>query len=134
VLVGFQAIFFATFARLVAVQDGLLPADPIFERRLRRFTLERGLIFGFLLIVAGLVGSVYALGAWEQKSFGHLNYPHTLRIVIPSALGIALGFQVIVSSFFLGIIGLRERGIPAPLDDVAREEDVDPLPVRLSAE
>lgn len=117
VLVGFQAIVFATFARLIAIQDGLVPSDPRSDRRLLRFTLERGLLLGLVLIVAGLVGSVYALGAWEQKSFGHLNYPHTMRIVIPSALGIALGFQVIVSSFFFGIIGLRDRSSAAPFGD-----------------
>lgn len=122
VLVGFQAIVFATFARLIAIQDGLVPRDPRPERRVLRFTLERGLVFGLALIVAGLVGSVYALGAWEQKSFGHLNYPHTMRIVIPSALGIALGFQVIVSSFFFGIIGLRDERSGAPFGDRPERE------------
>jgi glycosyltransferase involved in cell wall biosynthesis len=109
VLIGFQAVVFATFARLFAVQDGLLPRDPRFDRRMRRFTLERGLLLGFALIVAGIVGSLYAIDAWKQKSFGHLDYPHTMRIVIPSSLGIALGFQMIVSSFFFGIIGLHNR-------------------------
>jgi uncharacterized membrane protein len=109
VLVGFQAIAFATFARLFAMNDGLLPEDPPFRRRMNRFTLERGLLLGMLLILAGLVGSAYSIDAWRQTSFGHLNYPHTMRIVIPSALGIALGFQVIVSTFFFGILGLRTR-------------------------
>jgi glycosyl transferase family 2 len=122
VLVGFQAIVFATFARLIAIQDGLVPRDPQPERRVLRFTLERGLGFGLALIVAGLVGSVYALGAWQQQSFGHLNYPHTMRIVIPSALGIALGFQVIVSSFFFGIIGLRDERSGAPFGDRPERE------------
>jgi hypothetical protein len=122
VLVGFQAIVFATFARLIAIQDGLVPRDPQPERRVLRFTLERGLGFGLALIVAGLVGSVYALGAWQQQSFGHLNYPHTMRIVIPSALGIALGFQVIVSSFFFGIIGLRDERSGAPFGDSPERE------------
>jgi hypothetical protein len=122
VLVGFQAIVFATFARLIAIQDGLVPRDPRPGRRVLRFSLERGLVFGLALIVAGLVGSVYALGAWEQKSFGHLNYPHTMRIVIPSALGIALGFQVIVSSFFFGIIGLRDERSGAPFGDRPERE------------
>jgi Glycosyl transferase family 2 len=117
VLVGFQATTFAVFTRLFAAQDGLLPESPRFERRIRRFTLERGLLVGLGLIVAGIVGSVYAIGAWEQKSFGHLNYPHTMRIVIPSALGIALGFQVIVSSFFFAIVGLRSRPSSATLGD-----------------
>jgi glycosyltransferase involved in cell wall biosynthesis len=124
VLVGFQAVVFATFAHLFAVQDGLLPRDPRFDRRMRRFTLERGLLLGFALIVAGIVGSLYALGAWKQKSFGHLDYPHTMRIVIPSALGIALGFQMIVSSFFFGIIGLRDRSSqPAFRDGPERQAD-----------
>jgi len=129
VLVGFQAVVFATFARLFAVQDGLLPRDPRFDRRMRRFTLERGLLLGFALIVAGIVGSLYAIGAWRQKSFGHLDYPHTMRIVIPSALGIALGFQMIVSSFFFGIIGLHDRASASRFRGAPREgfEERDPL-------
>jgi hypothetical protein len=129
VLIGFQAVVFATFARLFAVQDGLLPRDPRFDRRMRRFTLERGLLLGFALILAGIVGSLYAIGAWKQKSFGHLDYPHTMRIVIPSSLGIALGFQMIVSSFFFGIIGLHNRAsVPRFRGAALREgfEDRDP--------
>jgi hypothetical protein len=122
VLVGFQATAFAVFARLFAAQDGLLPESPRFERRIRRFTLERGLVVGFVLIVAGVVGSLYAIGAWEQKSFGQLNYPHTMRIVIPSALGIALGFQVIVSSFFFALLGLRPRASTGTLGDGPQRE------------
>jgi glycosyltransferase involved in cell wall biosynthesis len=134
VLVGFEAIVFATFARLVAVQDGLVPRDPRFDRQLARFSLERGLLLGLVLIVAGLVGSLYALGAWEQKSFGHLNYPHTMRIVIPSALGIALGFQMIVASFFFGILGLRDPGAVRFRDSPERESDRDRQPIENAQE
>src|SRR5205807_3587482 len=73
VLVGFQAIVFAVFARLFALQDGLLPSDPRLDRRLSRFTLERGLLLGSVLIVAGIVGSLYAIGAWGRKPRGALG-------------------------------------------------------------
>ena len=41
-------------------------------------------------MACGLGLSVYALTTWNAASFGRLNYPHTLRIVIPGE-GAALG-------------------------------------------
>jgi hypothetical protein len=57
----------------------------------------------------GLGGSVYAVSVWEAQHFGLLDYPRTMRIVIPAVLFLTLGGQTIFASFFLSVLGLRRR-------------------------
>lgn len=68
-----------------------------------------GLIFGVILLLIGLGGSIFALTTWEAAKFGALDPAVTMRVVIPSVSCLALGFQVIFSSFFLSVLGLKRR-------------------------
>ena len=70
---------------------------------------EAGLIAGSLLVLGGLALSLYALVTWNESGFGRLDYPHTLRIVIPGATLITCGMQTVFSALFLSILGLRHR-------------------------
>jgi len=109
ILVGFQAVAFATFTKIFAISEGLLPRDPTLARMLRAINLEIGLAVGSLLTLAGLAGTLYALSRWDAGSFGLLDPVRTMRIVIPSAVSFTLGVQVVLSSFFLSVLGLRRR-------------------------
>jgi len=109
VLIGFHAVSFSAFTRIFAMTEGLLPEDNRFRRLFRFITLEVGLVFGALLILAGLGGSVYALSGWAAQEFGPLDPSSTLRWVIPSVLSLALGCQIVLSSFFLSVLGLTRR-------------------------
>jgi len=109
VLLGFQAISFAVFTKLFAISEGLLPPDPALDRLFRYITLEVGVLIGMLLTIGGLAGSIHALDVWGARHFGTLDYPHTMRVVIPSVLFLALGVQTIFASFFLSVLGLRRR-------------------------
>jgi glycosyltransferase involved in cell wall biosynthesis len=109
VLIGSQAICFAVFARTFAITEGLLPEDALLNRLFSIFTLEKGLALGALFISGGLVGSVYAVYAWGTHSFGPLDFSTTLRVVIPAATAITLGFQIVLSSFLVSLLGLGRR-------------------------
>lgn len=109
VIVGFQAVNFAVFTKIFAISEGLLPEDPRLSRALRILTLEGGLVVGGLLFVVGIAGSVYALSGWGARSFGPLDPTRTMRVVIPSVTSLTLGFEIILSSFFLSILGMRRR-------------------------
>ncbi|MFN2511556.1 MAG: glycosyltransferase family 2 protein [Pyrinomonadaceae bacterium] len=109
ILVGFQAIAFAVFTKIFAISEGLLPEDPRLNYLFRWVTLEVGLIVGGVLMLIGIVGSVYALDIWGQRSFGPLDPSQTLRTVIPAVTCLTLGCQIIFSSFFLSVLGLRRR-------------------------
>ncbi|MDQ2855488.1 MAG: glycosyltransferase [Acidobacteriota bacterium] len=109
VLIGFQALVFAMFTKVFAISEGLLPEDPRLDRAMNTVTLEVGLMVGLLLVVLGLAGSIYAVVSWDQRSFGPLDPSRTLRVVIPAVTSLMLGCQILLSSFFLSILGLRRR-------------------------
>jgi hypothetical protein len=109
VLLGFQLIAFATFTKVFAITEGLLPEDPRFNRVSRWITLETGLLVGGVLMLLGVGGSIFAVSGWARESFGALDTEHTLRIVMPSVFALTMGVQITFSSFFLSILGLRRR-------------------------
>ena len=110
VILGLQAVYFFLTARWFGITEGLLPEDHLIRRIVERpRRLEWALLIGMLLIVAGLGLSLYAVAKWNQADFGPLNYPDTLRIVIPGATLIACGAQTVLSALFLGVLGLRRR-------------------------
>lgn len=109
VLLGFQLIAFGTFAKVFAISEGLLPPDPRLNRAFRWITLETGLIVGGLLTIIGIGGSVWAVSSWARKSFGALEPAQMLRLVMPAVFSLTLGIEIIFSSFFLSILGLRRR-------------------------
>jgi len=109
VIVGFQAIVFAVFTKVFAISEGLLPDDPRLNKAMDYITLEVGLLVGFGLVAGGLGASIYAVGYWDAHSFGPLDPTKTLRVVIPAVTSITLGCQILLSSFFLSILGLRRH-------------------------
>jgi glycosyltransferase involved in cell wall biosynthesis len=109
ILIGFQAVLFAIFTKVFAINAGLLPGDRRMEWLLRNVTLETGLISGALLTLFGLAGSIYAVGLWERASFGGLNPSQTLRTIVPSVVCFTLGCETILSSFFLSVLGLSRK-------------------------
>jgi len=109
VIIGFQAATFSVFTKMFAIGERLLPEDPRLNRLFTVVTLEKGLIAGAVLLLAGLGGSLYALQGWASAEFGPLDRATTLRLVIPSAVAMVLGIQVILASFFTSVLGLRRR-------------------------
>jgi hypothetical protein len=109
VILGFQAINFAVFTKIFAINEGLLPEDPRLSRALRVVTLEAGLVIGGLLVFIGIGGSILALSGWGSKSFGPLDPTHTMRLVIPTVTSLMLGVEIVLSSFFLSILGMKRK-------------------------
>jgi glycosyltransferase involved in cell wall biosynthesis len=109
VVIGFQAVNFAVFTRIYAIQQGFLPKNSTLDKLYNFLTLEAGLIVGVLITLAGLGGSIYSLYLWDQQDFGQLNYSSILRVVIPSVFAIMMGLQTIFSSFFLSFLGLNQK-------------------------
>jgi hypothetical protein len=107
VLMGYQSILFAICAKTFAINEGLLPKDPQLNRFFKVVYLERGLALGALAFLAGLVLLGGALWQWKSAHFGHLDYAVTMRWVIPGVTLTALGFQTILSSFFVSILGMK---------------------------
>ncbi|MFI7618178.1 glycosyltransferase family 2 protein [Nonomuraea terrae] len=107
VVIGFQAALFALFTKVYAAEEGFLPESPRIRRIIDLVSLEKGLIAGGLLALAGLVGLVMSLVHWQVRSFGELNPRESLRIVVPSATAFIMSFQTIFASLFISILGIR---------------------------
>lgn len=114
VLIGFQAASFALLSKFFAIRAGLRRAEAGFDGWFRHVTLESGLILGGALVAAGLVLSIGAVGIWGGYGFGALQPTETLRWVIPGALCLVLGCQMILTSFFLGVLRLDTRDPNGP--------------------
>jgi glycosyltransferase involved in cell wall biosynthesis len=108
-IIGFQAVLFAVFTKVYAVARGFLPPDGRIERLADRFRLERGLLVGAIVLLAGLVGAVGSLVRWSSEGWGDLDPGQQLRVVVPAALGLVLGSTIVLSSFFLSILGVDRR-------------------------
>jgi hypothetical protein len=109
IVIGFQAVNFSIFTKVFGISEGLLPEDLRLNKIFRYVTLETGLISGLALFLTGLAISLYAVSDWGTHSFGSLNPTKILRLVIPAVTGMTLGSEIVLSSFFLSVLGLKRR-------------------------
>jgi glycosyltransferase involved in cell wall biosynthesis len=109
IMMGYQSVLFAICAKSFAISEGLLPKDPRIDRFFKVIYLERGLAIGALVFLAGLILLGVAVLQWRSAHFGRLDYAVTMRWVIPGATLTALGFQTVLSSFFVSILGMKRR-------------------------
>jgi hypothetical protein len=111
ILMGYQSVLFAIFAKTFAIREGLLPKDPRVDRFFNVIYLESGLAIGAAAFLSGLILLGVAVLQWKSVHFGRLDYTVTMRWVIPGATLTALGFQTVLSSFFVSILGMKRRPI-----------------------
>jgi hypothetical protein len=106
-IIGFQAVLFGVLTKIYAIEEGFLPPDPRIDRLVRTVTLERGLAIGGLTGLLGVAGLVASLAHWHLHHFGQLDPRHSLRIVVPSAVALVMSFQIVFSSLFASVLGIR---------------------------
>ena len=114
IMLGLQACLFSIFTKLFGINLRLLPADPMFQRLVNAFTLERGLALGALLVAGGMVGSVDAVVSWKGEAFGPQQPQELMRIVVPSLTSILIGMEIVFASFFVSILQLKRSPSVAP--------------------
>ncbi len=109
ILCGFQASMFAVIIKTFAVSEGVLPPDWRMARFFKVATLERGLMIAGVALAAGAVLLGLAIHKWYAAGYGPLDYPSTMRLVIPGATLFALGFQTVLGGFFVSMLGMSRR-------------------------
>jgi glycosyltransferase involved in cell wall biosynthesis len=109
VVIGFQSIVFAIFTKSFGINEGLLPDDPRMRRLFDHIHLETGIVVGALLVLVGLAVSITALSSWGATAFGELDPKQMLRLVVPAIVALTLGFQIVLASFFLSVLGMARR-------------------------
>ena len=116
VIIGFQLMAFAFFTKVFAIAERLLPDDPKLSRMLKILTLEKGILLGLAVLLAGTALLARAIWIWKQAHYGLLDPSENLRRLIPAVTLMVLGVQGVFSSFFMSALGLKtaKRKPPAP--------------------
>ena len=86
-----------------------MPEDPRIRRFFELVDLEKGLVVGFGAFVAGVALLAGAVHQWQLVEYGPLDYARTMRWVIPGVTLAALGFQTVLSGFFVSILGMSRK-------------------------
>jgi len=134
IMIGFQSVAFALLTNVFAISEGLLPPNPTLNRLFRYIRLETGLMVGFGMIMVGFTASLLAVGSWSAKQFGLLDPERTLRFVIPGSLSLALGSEVILSSFFLSVLGMNRKDRVVPGSETEATDSVSTIVARESSQ
>jgi hypothetical protein len=109
IILGYQSLLFGAFTKVFAIGEHLMPMDERSRSLFKLFTLEKGAVVGIAIFLAGLMLLGSAVYQWWSVDFGPLNYSETMRWVIPGVTFVALGFQTVLGSFFLSILGMRRK-------------------------
>ena len=110
IILGTQLVLFSVLARAVGVLKNALPMSPSLARFLRAFTLERGILLGLTLGLAGLGLAAYSVSSWAHVRLAALDPATMMRVAIPSVTLMLAGAEVIFSSFLLGFIDIHANG------------------------
>ena len=104
-MVGYQAVLFGWLANTLAAREGFLDETKALVRLRETLSLERGLLLGVTTLFVGGALLLAAVSQWQAAGFGRLDYAHTMRWVIPGVTLTALGFQTVLASFFVAVLG-----------------------------
>ena len=113
-VLGVQLVVFSFLARTIGVLKNLLPVSPPLARFLRLFTVERGILLGLSLGLAGLGVAVYSVDTWAHARLAALDPSTMMRVAIPSVTMMLAGAEVVFASFLLGFIDVRAAGPAGP--------------------
>jgi glycosyltransferase involved in cell wall biosynthesis len=107
-VLGVQLVLFSLVARTIGVLKNLLPMTPSLARFLRVFTLERGIVLGLSLALAGFALAAYSVAGWAHARLAALDPVTMMRVAIPSVTLMLTGAETVFASFLLGLIDVRE--------------------------
>ncbi len=129
-ILGFQLATLGLQARVYALSIGLVSVDGLVAAGMRHVTLERGLVFGGVILSAGAGVLAWIVASWVARD---LSFEPT-NMLRPALLGLTLvviGAQAIFTSFFTGLlaIGLEDRSRELASTHAPRN-DLDPTAIR----
>ncbi|WP_243445835.1 glycosyltransferase family 2 protein [Polymorphobacter arshaanensis] len=105
IMVGAQLVSFAVLARLFGVHDGLWKTTDNIELARRWFTIDRCVVYGLLLVLAGLGFLIWAVGGWAVLGFHDIHGERLMRVSIMAVLFLSLGVQAMISGFIAALLG-----------------------------
>ncbi|MCH7759463.1 glycosyltransferase family 2 protein [Patescibacteria group bacterium] len=104
-LVGFQIMFTGFFAKIYLFTI-LGEENRALEKFFKTFNLEKGLMLGALVFLAGLILDLAVLLKWTTSNFGELS---EIKLLVFALTMNVLGVQLIFNSFYLSILGIKKN-------------------------
>ena len=111
--VGLQMLLFAGLSSSHAVQIGVLPGMPPGLTWARAVSLERGLLAGLALMLAGAALAMGTIWMWSGADFQAVDPGRLMRVAIPAAALVLAGTQVATTAFLMEYVRLAPRKGPA---------------------
>ena len=108
-ILGFNVLQFSVLSKHSSVVHGLLPANPRMQAAQKFFSLERLLVIGLFIALLGVLGIWHSLRFWQANHFGNLDFETVMRMVVPSAVALVIGVQIVFGAFLADIIGLPTK-------------------------
>ena len=90
-----------------------------FRSFVSRFSLERGIVAGAGIALAGFALAAYSLWIWVSTGFSALDPRDVMRIVIPSLTLSVIGIELVLSSFVLYFLMWNVDANSRPFDAAA---------------
>ena len=106
---GFQSVVFSIIIKTYSVTTQFAKQSPSLDRLFRWMNLERGLSLSIVVLALGAALLVKAIAGWVAVDFGPLDYPHTLRLVVPGMTLIVLATQAALAGLFVSMMGMQRR-------------------------
>jgi cellulose synthase/poly-beta-1,6-N-acetylglucosamine synthase-like glycosyltransferase len=114
IIIGLQLVGFAVSTKVFAIGERLVPERAEFSALFRVFNLERGLLAGFVSLFAGGAVILHDFLFWRDAHFGDLPHDENMRHLILGTTALIVGIQIISTSFFLSVLGLKTRSRKPP--------------------
>jgi hypothetical protein len=105
-ILGYNIVLFDVFAKTYSMGAGLAKPGRWLRRLMGFFTLERGVVIGGILLVAGLGLEMKITLDWISRDFGALM---AVRGIVIGMTAMLLGAQTIFASFLLSLLLLQRR-------------------------
>jgi len=105
-IVGYQLVLFDTFAKIFAEGAGLAPPGRWVRWVRSLFSLERGLIVGGLVFLAGFGLEAKIVLDWVRVGFGEMM---AVRGVVIGMTAMVVGLQTVFGSFLVSLMLIERR-------------------------
>jgi glycosyltransferase involved in cell wall biosynthesis len=105
-VIGTQTVTLGLSARAFGVYYLRERPDRLFTWGRERMRLEHGIAIGGVVLLAGMVTGGIIVGTWIGRGFGELSEE---KLAVVAAVLTIAGLQIIFSSFFLSLLGLRRE-------------------------
>lgn len=106
VILGYNFVLFDVFAKTFSMGAGLARPNRWLGKLMESFTLERGLLGGGVLLLAGMLLEAKIISDWIRSGYGELM---AVRGIVIGMTAMVLGAQTVFASFLLNLLLVPRR-------------------------